>query len=119
MVGCCSGKNNSDDGEIKISTGLGDVSQLGSILTFDNISSVDTWSTSTSSEAPSDTENVTLSQSEEDNAAEECNAIRGSDGSVFPPFLQQSDTLYIYNKAMCRSLGLQYSVSIEGDCAVL
>ena len=39
-----SGKNNSDDGELKISTGLGDVTKLGSILTYDNISKVDTWS---------------------------------------------------------------------------
>ena len=93
------------------------MTKLGSILTYDNISRVDTWSTS--SDAPSENENGTWSGSEEENSAEECNAIRGSDGSVFPPFLKQSDTLYIYNKAMCRSLGLQYSVSIERGCAVL
>ena len=82
------------------------MTKLGSILTYDNISSVDTWTRS--NDAPS--ENATWSL--EENYAEECNAIRGSDGSVFPPFIKPSETLYIYNKAMCRSLGLEYSVSI-------
>ena len=87
------------------------MSSLGSILTFDNISSVDTW----------------LHSSSDPEADQECNAIRGSDGSVFPPFIKETDTLYIYNKAMCRSLGLEFSVSMEGreerrevsDCLML
>ena len=82
------------------------MTKLGSIITYDNISRVDTWSRSNEDSS----ENVTLSV--EENNAEECNAIRGSDGSVFPPFIKPSETLYIYNKAMCRSLGLEYSVSI-------
>ena len=94
---------------MKISTGLGDVTKLGSILTYDNISKVDTWS------LPEDTlsENATWSVPEAENYAEECNAIRGSDGSMFPPFIKPTDSLYIYNKAMCRSLRLEYSVSIR------
>lgn len=107
LYGYFYGKNNSDDGEIKISTGLGDVTKLGSILTYDNISRVDTWSRSNEDSS----ENVTLSV--EENNAEECNAIRGSDGSVFPPFIKPSETLYIYNKAMCRSLGLEYSETVS------
>ena len=92
----CSGKNNSDDGEIKILTGLDDVSKLGTIVTYDQKTEQDYWTSS------------------EDIDAQECNSIRGSDGSLFPPFISKNQTLYIYNKAMCRSLALEFSVSMEG-----
>ena len=93
----CSGKNNSDDGEIKILTGLDDVSKLGTIVTYDQKTEQDYWSSS------------------EDTDAQECNSIRGSDGSLFPPFVSKNQTLYIYNKAMCRSLALEFSVSMGGE----
>ena len=86
---------------------------------------MDTWSLPTEPLSLSETE--TVSGSQDENYAEECNAIRGSDGSLFPPFIKPSETLYIYNKAMCRSLGLEFSVSMEGreerrevsDCLML
>ena len=80
---------------MKIFTGVGDVSKLGKIVTFNNKTEEDIWPTS------------------EENDASECNAIRGSDGSLFPPFVTKNQTLYIYNKEMCRSLALQFSVSSQ------
>ena len=89
------GKNNSEDGEFKIFTGVGDVSKLGTIVTFNNKTTEDIWF-----------------KSEEDDGSE-CNSIKGSDGSLFPPFVTKNQTFYIYNKEMCRSLPLQFSVSRE------
>ena len=80
---------------MKIFTGVGDVSKLGKIVTFNNKTEEDIWPTS------------------EENDASECNAIRGSDGSLFPPFVTKNQTFYIYNKEMCRSLALQFSVSSQ------
>ena len=91
----CSGKNNTDDGELQIFTGLGDVSKLGTIVTFNNKTEEDIWP-----------------RSDEDDG-QECNSIRGSDGSLFPPFVSKNQTFYIYNKEMCRSLALQFSVGSE------
>lgn len=94
LYGYFYGKNNSDDGEIKIFTGLGDVSKLGSIVTFDNKTEQNIWP-----------------KAEEE--GQECDSIRGSDGSLFPPFVNKNQTFYIYNKAMCRSLALEFSETVS------
>ena len=85
----CSGKNNTDDGELQIFTGLGDVSKLGTIVTFNNKTEEDIWP-----------------RSDEDDG-QECNSIRGSDGSLFPPFVSKNQTFYIYNKEMPQA-GMQW-----------
>ena len=85
------GKNGSSDGEFSVLTGSQDVSSLGSILSFNNKTRLTTWGNSS------------------DGA--ECNAIHGTDGSVFPPFVTKNQTFHIFQKDMCRSLPLQYSVS--------
>ncbi|KAF5290039.1 hypothetical protein FQA39_LY14820 [Lamprigera yunnana] len=47
-------------------------------------------------------------------AAKECNAIRGGDGSAFPPFdVRTKQTVYVYNKEMCRSLPLLYQQDVK------
>jgi len=94
LYGYFYGKNNSEDGEFKIFTGVGDVSKLGTIVTFNNKTTEDIWF-----------------KSEEDDGSE-CNSIKGSDGSLFPPFVTKNQTFYIYNKEMCRSLPLQFSETV-------
>eukprot|EP00096_Caligus_rogercresseyi_P010603 TRINITY_DN3930_c0_g1_i1.p1 TRINITY_DN3930_c0_g1~~TRINITY_DN3930_c0_g1_i1.p1 ORF type:complete len:633 (-),score=188.22 TRINITY_DN3930_c0_g1_i1:556-2454(-) len=44
--------------------------------------------------------------------SEECNAVRGSDGSTFNPYISKSDTLWFFNDQLCRSLPLVYDKEI-------
>lgn len=39
---------------------------------------------------------------------EECNAIKGTDGLFYPPFLKQEDVIWSFSSSICRSLGLHY-----------
>ena len=87
------GKNGTSDGEFDVLTGSEDVSMLGSILSFDNKTKLNAWGNGS--------------------AENECNAIHGTDGSVFPPFVTKNNTFHIFQKDMCRSLPIQYSVGIK------
>ena len=86
-----SGKNGTSDGEFSVSTGGDEVSNLGSIISFNNKTVLTTWANGS--------------------AEAECNAIHGTDGSVFPPFVTKDHTFHIFQKDMCRALPIQYSVS--------
>uniref|UniRef100_A0A6A7G0B9 Scavenger receptor class B member 1 n=1 Tax=Hirondellea gigas TaxID=1518452 RepID=A0A6A7G0B9_9CRUS len=44
---------------------------------------------------------------------DECNRVHGSDGSGWPPNINRTDTLYIFNKALCRALPLTFERDIE------
>jgi len=92
LYGYFYGKNGSSDGEFSVLTGSEDVSMLGSILSFDNKTKLNAWGNGS-------TEN-------------ECNAIHGTDGSVFPPFVTKNNTFHIFQKDMCRSLPIQYSETV-------
>ena len=70
--------------ELRALTGLGDVRQLGQILSVDGDEKLSFW------------------------RGDACNEIRGTDGSVFHPGITQNETLYIFNKDLCRSLPLVY-----------
>ncbi len=43
----------------------------------------------------------------------ECDKIRGTDGSVFPPFIRKDSKLYAFSINLCRSLALEYSEDVE------
>jgi len=92
LYGYFYGKNGSSDGEFNVLTGSEDVASLGSILSFDNKTSLNAWGN--------------------DSSANECNAIHGTDGSVFPPFVTKNQTFHIFQKDMCRSLPIQYSETV-------
>lgn len=49
-------------------------------------------------------------------AGEYCNTINGTDGSSFHPQVKRSETLYIFNTDLCRSLFLDYEMdsSVRG-----
>ena len=42
----------------------------------------------------------------------ECNAIRGTDGSLFHPEVAKNETLYIFNKDLCQSLPLIFQEEV-------
>ena len=41
-----------------------------------------------------------------------CNALRGTDGSTFHPDIKRDETLYIFNRDLCRSLPLVYQKDV-------
>jgi len=91
LYGYFYGKNGTSDGEFSILTGGDEVSNLGSIISFNNKTTLTAWA-----------------DGSEDST---CNAIHGTDGSVFPPFVTKNHTFHIFQKDMCRALPIQYSVS--------
>ena len=47
---------------------------------------------------------------------EPCRSIQASEGSFFPPRdITQKDTVYIYDKDLCRTLPLVYREPVEKD----
>lgn len=45
--------------------------------------------------------------------SEECNKLTGTDGSIFPPFIEQEDTITIFNTDLCRLLQLTFKEEVE------
>jgi len=85
------GKNNSLEDPVQINTGSKDISVVGKVVKQNNESKLNVWD--------SGKENI-------------CNAIEGTDGSVFPPFLTRESRPSIFTKDMCRSLELEFSKAV-------
>lgn len=43
---------------------------------------------------------------------DECNSIRGSDGSIFPPHITKNTTLHVFDKDLCRMLPLKFEKEV-------
>ena len=55
---------------------------------------------------------------------DECNSIKGTDGTAFPPGLSTSTVLHLFQPDLCRSIPLVYKKDvvrsgIEGDVIVV
>lgn len=84
------GKNaTAASGLIRALTGIHDVRNVGQILSVDGKAALDIWN------------------------GEQCNEIRGTDGSTFHPDITKNDTLYLFNKDLCQSLPLIYQKEIQ------
>ncbi|XP_041359462.1 lysosome membrane protein 2-like [Gigantopelta aegis] len=83
-VGLFYKKNGTDDGIYNIYTGSDDVDKFGVIATWNYNSSLNWWSTPYA------------------------NMLNGSDGTLFPPFVDSSRPLYLYASDVCRSLEIVY-----------
>jgi len=77
-------KNNTDPGRLTIDTGVGGVQHEADIISWKNQTALDVWTDSY------------------------CNAINGTDGSMFHPFVNKNDTLYMFSSDICRSIYVQY-----------
>ena len=80
-------KNGSVSEEWETRTGAGDVMEVAQVVSYAGQTQLDFWSSS------------------------ECNAIRGTDGSLFHPGVTRNETLHIFNRDLCQSLPLVY----QGD----
>jgi len=82
--------NGTDDGLYEIHTGVGNSAHFGEVLTYNGKKSVDDWWGDTY-----------------------CAAINGTDGSLFPPFVEKSWTMYIFTTDLCRTVFLEFTEEIE------
>jgi len=85
-------KNGSDDGRYDIFTGVSNSSQFGQILTWQGKKELSFWEPET-----------------------HCDQIKGTDGSIFSPFLDEDSTIEIFSSDICRSLRLSYLEDIDYD----
>jgi len=81
-------KNGSTGGVFEAMTGSDRVMDVGKVVSFNGKKQLDFWST------------------------EECNAIKGTDGSIFHPDVTKNETLYIFNRDLCQSLPLVYQEEV-------
>ncbi|PSN52678.1 hypothetical protein C0J52_06018 [Blattella germanica] len=77
------GKNGTSADNVTVFTGGHDIKFFGLIDKFNGRSHLPHWKTET------------------------CNALNGSDGSIFPPHISKDTTLYVYEKDLCRLLPLR------------
>ncbi|XP_066991110.2 scavenger receptor class B member 1 isoform X2 [Anabrus simplex] len=89
-VGLLQQKNGTSKNTITVSSGAGDLNQLGQITRFDGKDSVNYY------------------------ASDECNRVDGSDGTKFPPpQVVPGGTLYIYHRDVCRRVPLDYEKDVQ------
>ncbi|XP_067663480.1 lysosome membrane protein 2-like [Haliotis asinina] len=77
-------QNGSDDGVYNINTGVNDASQFAVIRSWNYNSSLPYWTSVAA------------------------NMINGTDGTMFPPFVDKSQPLYLFSSDICRSLDVKY-----------
>lgn len=82
-------KNGSTDGLFNVYTGADDMTKYTTIDTFNHMKELKYWKT------------------------DECNKIKGTDGSSFPPGVTDDTVLYMFNDNLCRSVPLTYWHDVE------
>ncbi|XP_063066759.1 lysosome membrane protein 2-like [Engraulis encrasicolus] len=82
-------KNNTDDGEFVYYTGEADYMEYGRVHTWKGESKLSYWGS-----------NYT-------------NAIRGSDGSAFHPYLSKEERLHVFTPDLCRSIYMEFEQDVE------
>ncbi|KAJ1348673.1 CD36 [Parelaphostrongylus tenuis] len=90
-IGFLYGQNGTDDGLYEVSTGLGDAFEISKVFTYNNLTVMpeSTWDSADARE------------------------IRGTDGQLFPPFLQENQDLEIFAGPICRTVTLEFREKSE------
>uniref|UniRef100_A0A8D8S8B9 Scavenger receptor class B member 1 n=1 Tax=Cacopsylla melanoneura TaxID=428564 RepID=A0A8D8S8B9_9HEMI len=89
------GKNGTSKDNVTVFTGETDMMKFGLIDKFNGKDHLTHWKT------------------------EQCNSLSGSDGSIFPPHMDKSRTLYVYDKDICRLLPLVFEKEVMTEGNVL
>ncbi|CAG7726054.1 unnamed protein product [Allacma fusca] len=82
-------KNGSDEGVLEVNTGVEDSADFGRVVSWKGQTSLDFWKGDT------------------------CNMINGTDGSLFPPFVERDRIVRLFSADLCRSLYLKYTNDYE------
>lgn len=89
-------KNGTAKDIVTVFTGAGDITKYGLIDRFNGENKLKHWTT------------------------QQCNQLNGSDGSIFPPHISKNDTIYVYDKDICRLLPLTWvTADTPQDIAVI
>nr|KAG5697775.1 hypothetical protein BaRGS_026732 [Batillaria attramentaria] len=78
-------QNGTDDGVYEIYSGIDTTDHFAEIVTWNGNESLSYWTTA------------------------QANAINGSDGTLYPPFVDTSQSYYLFSSDLCRSLVIKYS----------
>nr|AUF73093.1 sensory neuron membrane protein [Anoplophora chinensis] len=84
-------KNATPGKRIKAARGVNNFKDVGRILEYDGVDKIDVWPT------------------------DECNAIRGTDGTIFPPLLSEEEGLVSFAPDLCRSLVAEFQQKTKYD----
>ena len=85
--GLFAGKNDTYPGILTTMTGQSSVEDVGRVVSWNGQTKLKFWK-------------------------DECNQIKGTDGSSFPPGILPNTTLYLFNRDLCRSLPLVYEADV-------
>lgn len=102
-------KNASAPVLLRALTGVGNVGNIGQILSVDSETKLNFWKSDECNEIRC---NESLSRLQFSRTWPVFTPFRGTDGSVFHPSINKSDVLRIFNKDLCRSLPLIYQEDV-------
>lgn len=77
-------KNGTESLKMKVLRGTKDLKDVNRVIEYDEEDELDFWD------------------------GEECNAIRGTDGTVFPPYLNVGSDVWAFSPGICRSVPVNY-----------
>ena len=85
-------RNATPSGRIRLSTGIADVADLAKVVSYQGRKRLKWWK------------------------GHHCNAIKGTDGSLFHPGVTKNETLQVFTSELCQSLPLVYQgeTQVEG-----
>ena len=88
----CFQRNATPSGRIRLSTGIADVADLAKVVSYQGRKRLKWWK------------------------GHHCNAIKGTDGSLFHPGVTKNETLQVFTSELCQSLPLVYQgeTQVEG-----
>lgn len=81
--------NGSSIGRFKALRGKKNIRDLGRVLEYNGLTELDAW------------------------YEDECNAITGTDGTIFPPFYEKEEGFTIFVPQMCRAMRVEYQEPSE------
>lgn len=89
MFGLFYNQNNSNDGLYQIFSGIKGLDNFGNIISWNGQTELNYWTNHSA------------------------NMINGTDGTIYPPFIDLKETKYLFSSDLCRSLGMTYTKGVN------